>query len=205
MASVLGSHGALEIVGAAADGQAAVDEVERLRPDVVLMDIEMPRLSGVEATRRITRAHRAVRVLVLTMYDEPELVTRCLEAGAGGYILKDAEVSEVVTAIETVAAGGRYLTPAVLAKMVDHDGAATTRAPTRYDLLTDREREVFKLLADGLSIREVAARLERSVKTAQVHKYNLMHKLDVHHQSGLVKYAIAHRVVHLTAFHDSKA
>jgi two-component system response regulator NreC len=159
----------------------------------------------VEATRRITRAHRDVRVLVLTMYDERELVTRCLEAGAGGYILKDAEVAELVTAIETVADGGRYLSRAVVDKMVDPDGAPAARARTRYDLLTDREREVLKLLADGLSIREVAARLERSVKTAQVHKYNLMHKLDVHHQTGLLKYAIAHRLVQVAAFQEPKA
>jgi len=204
MKAVLGEQPALEVVGEAGDGQAAIDETARLRPDVVLMDIEMPRLNGVEATHRITRAHRDVKVLVLTMYDERELVARCLEAGASGYVLKDVAVAELAGAIEAVAGGGRYLSPGVVDTLVDDDGHLVERTRTRYDLLTDREREVLKLLADGLSVREVAVRIDRSVKTAQVHKYNLMHKLDVHHRTGLVKYAIAHRLVQVAAFEDPK-
>jgi two-component system response regulator NreC len=205
MKAVLGEQPALEVVGEAADGQAAIDEAARLRPDIVLMDIEMPRLNGVEATHRITRAHRDVKILMLTMYDERELVARCLEAGASGYVLKDVAVAELAGAIETVAGGGQYLSPGLGETMVDNDGRPVERTRTRYDLLTEREREVLKLLADGLSIREIATRLDRSVKTAQVHKYNLMHKLDVHHQTGLLKYAIAHRLVQVAALDDLKA
>jgi DNA-binding NarL/FixJ family response regulator len=193
--SVLREQPGLEVVGEAADGQAALGEVQRLRPDVVLMDIEMPRLSGVEATGRITHAWSEVKVLMLTMYVDHQLVTRCLEAGAGGYILKDVPVTQLVYAVEAVAAGRRYLSPAAVDNMIDRRGQPIEPRRTDFDLLTPREREVLKLLADGLSVKEVASRLERSVNTAEAHKYNLMHKLGVHHRAGLVKYAIAHRLV----------
>jgi DNA-binding NarL/FixJ family response regulator len=202
MKALLGKQPTLEVVGEAADGQAALEETDRLRPDVVLMDIEMPRLSGIEATRRITQAHSDVKVLVLTMYLEELLVGRCLEAGASGYIIKDAPVAQLAYAVETVAGGGRYLSPGAVDKMIDHRGQLIERNHTRYDLLTNREREVLKLLADGLSIKEVAARLARSVKTAEVHKYNLMQKLDVHDRGELIRYAIAHRLVQVPVFED---
>ena len=202
MKAVLREHPMLEVVGEAGDGRVALDEVERLRPDVVLMDIEMPRLNGVEATRRIIQTRPEVKVLILTMYVEDELVARCLEAGASGYIVKDAPVSQLAYAVEAVAAGGRYLSPAAVDKVIDHRGQPIARTRTRYDLLTAREREVLKLLADGLSIKEVAARLGRSVKTAEVHKYNLMQKLDVHDRGELIRYAIAHGLVQMPVVDD---
>jgi DNA-binding NarL/FixJ family response regulator len=195
VAALLRGQPWLEIVGEAGDGRAAVEEVERLRPDVVVMDVEMPQLNGVEATRRIVKAHPEVRVLILTMYVEDQLVARCLEAGARGYVLKDVPVAQLIHALEAVAAGRRYLSPAAVEKVIDHWGQPIEPMRSNYDLLTAREREVLKLLADGLSTREVASRLQRSVKTAEAHKYNLMHKLGVHHRAGLVKYAIAHGMV----------
>jgi two-component system response regulator NreC len=200
--ALLGKQPTLEVVGEAADGQAALEEDERLRPDLVLMDIEMPRLNGIEATHRITQARKEAKVLVLTMYLEELLVARCLEAGASGYIIKDAPVAQLAYAVETVAGGGRYLSPGAVDKVIDHRGQILERNRTRYDLLTDREREVLKLLADGLSIKEVAARLDRSVKTAEVHKYNLMRKLDVHDRAELIRYAIAHRLIQVPVFED---
>ena len=202
MKALLARQPTLEVVGEAADGQAALEEAERLRPDVVLMDIEMPRLSGIEATRRLTQATKEAKVLVLTMYLEDLLVARCLEAGARGYIVKDAPAAELAQAVETVARGGRYLSPGAMDRVIDHRGQVLERNRTRYDLLTSREREVLKLLADGLSIKEVAARLGRSVKTAEVHTYNLMQKLDVHDRSELIRYAIAHGLVQVPVFED---
>ena len=189
-------------MGEAANGQAALEQAERLRPDVVLMDIEMPLLSGIEATRRLTQARTDVKVLVLSMYVDDLLVARCLEAGASGYIIKDAPVAQLAYAVETVARGGRYLSPGAVDQVIDRRGQIIERNRTRYDLLTSREREVLKLLADGLSIKEVASRLDRSVKTAEVHKYNLMQKLNVHDRGELIRYAIAHRLVQIPVFED---
>jgi two-component system, NarL family, response regulator NreC len=202
MTALLRDQPTLEVVGEAADGLAAVEQVERLRPDVVLMDVQMPRLDGVEATRRIKASYPGTRVVILTMHIEGEVVARCLEAGASGYVLKDMPVALLTSALETVSHGGRYLSPAVMDKVIDHHGLPLERSRTRYDLLTTREREVFKLLADGLSIKEVAVRLGRSAKTADVHKYNLMRKLGVHDRTELVRYAIAHRVVEVPVVED---
>ena len=202
MKALLRGELSLEVVGEAQDGNAALELVESLRPDVVLMDIQMPVLDGVEATRRITERWKETKVVILTMYAEAELVARCLEAGVHGYVLKDMAVAQLTCAVETVARGGRYFSPAVMEKAFDHRGLPIGRSRTRYDLLTGREREVLKLLVDGLSIREVAVRLARSVKTAEVHKYNLMRKLAVHDRAGLVKYAIAHRLVQMPMVDD---
>jgi DNA-binding NarL/FixJ family response regulator len=202
MTAVLREQPGIDVVGEAGDGQAALDVVERLRPDVVLMDIAMPRLDGFEATRRLTHAHPQVKVLILTMYVEDELIARCLDAGASGYVLKDVPVAQLAQAIHCVARGEQYLSAAAEDKVGGGRGQRLARARTRYDLLTEREREVLKLLADGLSVKQVAARLGRSVKTVEVHKYNLMRKLDVHDRGGLVKYAIAHRLVQLPVFED---
>jgi DNA-binding NarL/FixJ family response regulator len=191
--ALLRDHDHIEVVGDAANGREAVERAARLRPDVVLMDIEMPELSGLEATRRITRV-AGPRVLVLTLYDDEEVVARCLDAGAAGYILKDGPAAELVYAIEAVAKGQRYLSPAALSKLADYPGK-TGRTRTRYDLLTGREREVLKLLADGFSAKEIAARLALSVKTVDAHKTSLMRKLGVHDRTGLVKYAIRKKLI----------
>jgi two-component system, NarL family, response regulator NreC len=186
----------VEIVGDAKDGREAVERVLKLRPDVVLMDVEMPELNGFEATRRITQAERKVKVLILTMYQEEEVVARCLDAGASGYVLKDASASQLVHAIETVHRGGKYLSPGALQQVVTHYLEGGERpGTTRYDTLSPREREIFKLLADGLSVKEIAARLGLSVKTIDVHKYNLMRKLDIHDRAGLIKYAIQKKLI----------
>jgi two-component system, NarL family, response regulator NreC len=202
MTALFRDHARIDVVGEAADGRIALEEIERLHPDVVLMDIQMPILDGVEATRRITEKYGDVRVVILTMYVEDELVSRCLDAGASGYVLKDMPVSQLAYAVEAVADGRRYLSPAVVDRVIDHRGLPLERTRTRYDLLTTREREVLKLLADGLSIKEIALRLDRSAKTAEVHKYNLMRKLGLHDRTELVKYAIAHRLVQMPVVED---
>jgi DNA-binding NarL/FixJ family response regulator len=194
--AILARQDWIEVVGEARNGREAVEEARRLRPDVVLMDIEMPELSGLEATARITRAKLPSRVLVLTLYDDEEVVARCLDAGAAGYVLKDGPSSELVHAIASVERGQSYLSPRALTQVVKHAGKGR-RTRTRYDLLTGREREVLKLLADGLSSKEIATHLDLSVKTVDVHKYNLMRKLGVHDRAGLVKYALSRKLIRL--------
>jgi two-component system response regulator NreC len=187
----------LEVVGEARDGNEAVQQAKSLRPDVILMDLEMPELNGLEATRRIRRAVPSSRVLVLTLDDDEEVVAQCLEAGASGYVLKEGPSSQLVYAIEAVQRGQRYLSPRVLGHVVSSDGTRRKKARTSFDLLTSREREVLRLLAEGDSVKQIALRLGLSVKTVDVHKSNLMRKLDVHDRAGVVKYAIRRKLIRL--------
>jgi two-component system response regulator NreC len=193
--AILRAESGLEVVGEVRDGRQAVEKIKELRPDVVLMDIAMPDLSGFEATRRVHEADPSVRVLMLTMHDEEELVARCLEAGAAGYIIKDAPATQLVYAIETVMKGERYLSPVVLKKVVAGYVKNSKRPQTSYDRLSAREREILKLLAEGLTVKEIATRLNLSIKTVDVHKYNLMRKIDVHDRAELIRYAIQKRLI----------
>lgn len=195
--AILRDEPSIEIVGEADNGRQAVEKATHLYPDVVLMDIAMPDLSGFEATRRIKQAEKSIKVLILTMYDEEELIARCLDAGASGYILKDAPAAQLIYAIDTVHRGGKYLSPGVLKKVVSEYVKHSKRPETSYDRLSDREREVLKLLADGLSVKEIATRLNLSVKTVDAHKYNLMRKLDIHDRAELIKYAIQKKLIKL--------
>lgn len=199
--AVLRSHPSLEVVGEAGNGQEAVARVGELRPQVVLMDLQMPGLHGLEATRRIVQSGVGARVLVLTLYDDEEIVARCLDAGAAGYVLKDGTAGELIAAIEAVARGNRFLSSRALTKVVEYPGQGK-RARTKYELLTDREREVLKLLADGLSVKDIAARAGLSVKTVDVHKANLMRKLDLHDRAALVKYAIQRKLIRVAVVDD---
>ena len=193
--SLLRNEESIEVVGEAKDGRQAVERVRELHPNVVLMDISMPDLSGFEATRRLRETDDSVKVLILTMHDDEELVARCLEAGAAGYIMKDAPASQLIYAINAVYKGERYLSPGVLGKVVTGYVRNADRPRTSYDRLSAREREILKLLAEGLSVKEIAALLNLSVKTVDVHKYNLMRKIDVHDRTELIKYAIQKRVI----------
>lgn len=193
--AILRNEPSLEIVGEASDGRQAVERVKELKPDIVLMDIAMPDLSGFDATRRVREANESVKVLILTMHDDEELVARCLEAGACGYIVKDAPASQLIYAIQTVQKGERYLSPGVLKKVVAGYVKNSQRPQTSYDRLSPREREILKLLAEGLSVKDIAVRLNLSTKTVDVHKYNLMRKIDVHDRAELIKYAIQKRLI----------
>ena len=193
---MLRNESSLEIVGEARDGRQAVELVKQLKPDVLLMDVSMPDMNGFDATSRVHQSDPSVKVLILTMHDDEELVVRCLEAGAAGYILKDAPASQLLYAIETVQKGERYLSPVVLKKVIEGYAKNTSGRPqTSYDRLSPREREVLKLLAEGLSVKDIAARLDLSVKTVDVHKTNLMKKIDVHDRSQLIKYAIQKKLI----------
>jgi DNA-binding NarL/FixJ family response regulator len=196
--AILREQPAFEVVGEARNGIEAVDLTRQLRPDVVLMDIDMPELSGLEAARRIVAARLPSKVLILSLYDDEDLIAGCLDAGAAGYVLKDGPTSQLLFALEAVHRGERYMSPRALSVVIDHAREGGTRTGTRYDLLTDREREVLKLLADGFSSKDLALRLNLSVKTVDAHKYNLMRKLDIHNRAGLVKYAIRKKLVQVS-------
>ena len=196
LTAILSSQPGIEVVGEAGNGRDALAAALSLRPDVVLMDVEMPELDGIEATRRIRQAEPAVNVLMLTMYGEEDLVAQCIQAGAAGYLLKDVPVGQLVYAIQVVSRGGRYMSPEALKGVVDRY-VAGARPETRYDQLTDREREVLKLFAEGLSAKQVAAHLEISTKTVDVHRTNLMRKLDVHDRAALIRWAIRNRIIRL--------
>jgi DNA-binding NarL/FixJ family response regulator len=145
----------------------------------------------------VRQADRRIQVLILTMYAEEDLVAQSIQAGAAGYLLKDVPASQLVYAIQVVGRGGRYMSPEALKAVVEHYVEGSPRTESRYGTLTGREREVLKLLAEGLSAKEVAARLNLSVKTVDVHKTNLMRKLDVHDRAELIKWAIRNRIIRL--------
>jgi len=159
------------------------------------MDIAMPDLSGFEATRRILQTNKKAKVLILTMYEEEEVITRCLNAGAAGYVLKDAPRAHLIHAIDVVNKGGQYLSSRALKKVVNQYVQGAQRTVTGYERLSGREREVLKLLADGMVLKEIAVRLVLSVKTVDAHKTNLMRKLDLHDRSELIKYAIQQKLI----------
>lgn len=182
----------LDIVGEAGSGTETVRLALELAPDVVVMDISMPDLNGIEATRQINGRNPRIRVLALSMYSDARYVTEMLRAGAAGYMLKDAAAEELIRAIVSVARLQTYLSPAVAGMVVDkHVRHATVEdGGSAFSILTARERQVLQLLAEGSSTKETAATLRRSVKTVETHRHNIMTKLKLHSLPELTKYAV---------------
>ena len=195
--ALLGLVGDMEVVGEAANGKEALEMVSKLMPDVVLMDISMPVLGGLEATRRIHKELPGVKVLVLTQYDDREYVFPVIEAGACGFISKTAASSELASGIRSVHRGDSFLSPSVAKLLVEdyQQGASTRKSHDPYEQLTDREREILKLLAEGYTTQEIAKMLVISPKTVEGHKTNLMAKLDIHNRIDLVKYALRKGII----------
>jgi DNA-binding NarL/FixJ family response regulator len=179
-----------QVVGEASDGEEAVQMVLEKKPDVALMDIWMPRLSGIDATRRIGKRGLDTKVLVLSMHESRTYVEEVLRAGAAGYILKNAASQDLLNAIDAVCNGASYLSPAITQQVVDAIARPGDAVPSGVAALTDREREVLQLIAEGLSSKEIAGMLGVSLKTVDSHRSNLMEKLDIHKVSGLVRFAI---------------
>jgi DNA-binding NarL/FixJ family response regulator len=187
----------MTVVGEAANGREAIDLARRLRPDVILMDIAMPGLGGLEATIEIRRENPEAKILVLTQYEDREYIRRFLKAGVSGYVLKKAAGSELTSAIRAVHRGGLVLDPEV-AREAMRDQAASSEAggaADPYDALTDREKQVLKLVAEGHSNKDVAEQLGISVKTAMSHREHIMQKLDLHSRTELIRFAIQQGVI----------
>ena len=195
--ALLALTGDIEAVGIATNGREALEMVKALIPDVVLMDIAMPIMDGVEATRRIHKEFPKVKVLALTQYDDKAYVFPVIEAGASGFISKTAASSELATGIRSVHRGDSFLSPSVARFLVeDYQQIASMKgSQDPYEQLTNREREVLKLVAEGHTAQEVATMLVLSPKTVERHKTNLMSKLDIHNRTELVKYALRKGII----------
>jgi two-component system NarL family response regulator len=181
----------VEIVGEAGDGRTALALVDRFDPDVVVMDIGMPDMNGIEATRKIHAEHERVRVVALSTHSDSSFVLHMLGAGASAYVLKDSAFEELRDAVLAVHRGDRYLSPAVTGLVVDQAAlAAPAKASTAYEKLGAREREVLQLLAEGHTSAEIAHQLAMGVKTVESHRRNLMRKLDLHSVAALTKFAV---------------
>jgi two-component system response regulator NreC len=194
--ALLGLMPDIELVGEAVNGREAVEKVRKLLPDIVLMDIAMPLMDGLEATRRICKESPRTKVIALTQYDDREFVFPIIEAGARGFISKTAASSELTSAIRSVHRGDSYLSPSVARVFVEgyqHGLDAVGDDP--YKQLTSREREILKLLAEGHTTQEIANMLTLSPKTVDRHKTNLMAKLDIHNRADLIKYALRKGII----------
>ena len=194
----------IEVVGEAADGRDAIEKVRQLSPDVVLMDIAMPGLGGLEATLEIHRESPLSKVLVLTQHETKEYIFRFLKAGASGYVLKKVAGTDLVSAIRMVNEGGLYLrTPLAMQVLAEYLGKPDSEA-TGYEALTERERQVLKLVAEGSTNQEISDYLSLSIKTVMAHRANIMDKLGVHDRTELVKYAIRMGLISLQMEAEAK-
>jgi NarL family two-component system response regulator LiaR len=206
---LLSASGEVDVVGEAQDGIEALQMVEQLRPDAVLMDIAMPRMNGIEATTELKKRHPQLPILILSMYDSEEYVLPILKAGASGYVLKRSAAQELVSALKAVVAGQVILHPDVARTVMENLGVGHASAPShgngrphqgqnpQLEQLTDREREVLTLIAHGLTNQLIGEKLYISIKTVQAHRANLMEKLDLHDAVELTKFAIRTGLVSL--------
>jgi len=195
--ALLGLMSDIELVGEAVNGREALEKVKKLMPDVVIMDIAMPLMDGLEATRRICKEFPRTKVIALTQYDDREFVFPVIEAGARGFISKTAASSELASAIRSVYRGDSYLSPSVARVFVEgyQQGIDLVKDRDPYKQLTNREREILKLLAEGHTTQEIATMLVLSPKTVDRHKTNLMAKLAIHSRADLIKYALRKGII----------
>ncbi len=192
IAALLGVESDMEVIGEASSGLEAIELAKKLGPDVILMDIGMRQLNGLEATREIKRLFPSMKILVLTMYDNEEWIFQILKAGASGYLIKDSAMTDLSSALRAVYQGDSYLSPSI-SKMVIEEYIRKAELGEKKgveDLLSGREREILQLIAEGNSVPQISNLLCISKKTVEAHKTHIMEKLNIHDKVGLIKYAI---------------
>jgi len=189
---LLSAHSDFEVVGEARDGLEAIRSVDTLKPDLILMDLSMPRMNGVGAIQEIKKQSPSTKILVLTVHKTEEHILTALKTGADGYILKDATHSELMLAIENIFSGKSYLSPGISEKVIEGylEGRKSIKSSTSWDTLTQREREILKMIAEGYRNKDIADYLCISAKTVEKHRANLMKKLDLHSASSLTAFAM---------------
>lgn len=194
---ILEETGEWEVVAEAGDGREAVRQVLALKPDVVVLDIGMPLLNGIESTRQIVRRHPGIRVLILSMHSDEAYITQALQAGAKGYLLKDSADTDLIRGVADVAAGRSFFSPSVAKVMLDDyvRHLADKGITDRYDALSEREREIFQLIAEGHSNKDIAEVLSISPATVETHRAHIFQKLDLHNTAEVVLYAVRRGVI----------
>ncbi len=200
LCALLQSQPEWEVCGEAGDGREAVEKVQKLKPEAVILDIGMPTLNGLEATRQILKTNPQVKVLILTLHDSDQVVREVLNAGARGFLLKSDAARDLVAAVEALRRDKAYFTSKVATMVLEgylENDAGAVPLPRNRSRLTPREREIVQLLAEGKSTKEVAVALGLSVKTAETHRSNIMRKLELHSVSDLVLYAVRNNIVHV--------
>ena len=194
--SLLNTISGITVIAEASNGREALEKLAKHKPDVALVDIAMPDMSGLEVTEKVTSQYPDVRVVILSMYSDEEYVRQALRAGASGYVLKDAHKEELELALKSVAEGGMYLSHAVSKHIVDYLRRAGEETQ-RLEQLTDRQKEILRMIAEGSTTKEIAHALSLSAKTVETHRAHLMERLDIHDLAGLVRYAIQVGIVSL--------
>lgn len=189
----------LEVIGGAGDGREALQEIEQLKPDLAILDISMPGMTGIEVTHSLRRYHPEIKIIILSRHDNHEYLDQLMKEGIHGYVLKDDAGDDLVRAIQAVRKGETYLSPRIATRLVSglrNQGKGETVPGTgQFTLLSNREREVLKLIAEGMTNEEIGKKLWISGKTVKVHRQNIMKKLDIHRVADLVKYAIKSGIV----------
>ena len=192
---ILREESIIEIAGEADDGIEAVEKIEKLKPDIAILDISMPKMTGLDAARILLKHNKDIKIIILTRHDNEEYVRQAMNYGVCGYILKDSAGDDLIKAVNDVMKGNIYLSPRILTSMIRTEFSTQLNLKKQFEensnkILTDREKEVLKLVAEGRSSKEIASLLRISSKTVKVHRLNIMKKLDIHNIPELVKYAI---------------
>jgi DNA-binding NarL/FixJ family response regulator len=195
--ALLESVSEVEVAGEAGNGEEALASVEALRPDVVLTDIAMPVMNGLELATRIKHGFPAVKTIILSMYPDPAYVGQALQSGAAGYLLKESGTTELRLAIQAVTRGEYYLSPRVSKLVIDQYVRREGSGPPAHELLSERQREVLRLIAVGQTNKTIARNLGIAIKTVESHRAQVMERLDIHDVAGLVRYAIRHQLARL--------